>query len=710
MTVHTAHRISSQLRQSGKIQTHHQDRLAIIYIRQSTLQQVERHGESTKLQYGLVEKAIQLGWSKDKIIVIDDDLGRSGSNAEGRPGFQRLVAEVGLDHVGLVLGIEMSRLARSCRDWYQLLEVCALFRTLIGDADGIYDPSVYNDRLLLGLKGTMSEAELHVIKQRMVAGKKSKARRGELGMQLPRGYVKRPSGEIIKDPDEQVQSVIARIFDLFEQFCTVNAVLKYLVTHHIQLPDRVRSGLQKGDLVWRRPNRTTLTNLLHNPIYAGAYVYGRRPTDPRKKKPGRPSTGRTVAKPAEWEILLKDKIPAYITWEAYERNLRQLAANSTLGIGAPREGTSLLAGLLICGRCGLRMSTTYSNNGNKLRYTCGRMLSDYAEPLCQSLVGNHLDEVIVQQLLEAIQPSALEISLSAAEDLEKERQSLLSHWHQQLERARYEVERAYRQFNAAEPENRLVVRTLEKKWEEALLAEEKLKQEHAQFLNTQPVALSQEERDAIRQLAADLPSLWHSSTTTVQERQAIVRLLIECVVVAIEGHTEKVFVEIQWSGGHKTQINITRPVAKLTQLSYYPELLERAKVLHEQGYNMSVIAGQLNREGWRPAKRKDHFNASMVATLIARRGVNSAKTTRSEQVARKLHEWTFRELSQKTKTPEPTLYRWMQKGWLKVRRAMDVSHQGIWLITANEEEIKRLASLKEKPRQWIYHSRVKKVH
>jgi len=277
-----------QVLSNTKIQYCHQDRLAIVYIRQSTLQQVERHGESTKLQYGLVEKAYQLGWRKEQVLVIDDDLGRSGSNAEGRPGFQRLVAEVSLDRVGIILGIEISRLARSCKDWYQLLEVCALFRTLIADTDGIYDPSSYNDRLLLGLKGTMSEAELHVIQQRMVAGKKAKAKRGELGMLLPVGYIRRLSGEIIQDPDEQAQSVIALVFDLFERFSTINAVLKYLVVHSIKLPHRERSGLLKGELVWKRPNRPTLNNLFHNPTYAGAYVYGRRPTDPRRKKPGRP--------------------------------------------------------------------------------------------------------------------------------------------------------------------------------------------------------------------------------------------------------------------------------------------------------------------------------------------------------------------------------------------------------------------------------------
>lgn len=694
----------------GKIQGHHQDRLAIIYIRQSTLQQVERHGESTKLQYGLVEKAYQLGWPKDRVIVIDDDLGRSGSNAEGRPGFQRLVAEVGLDRVGMILGIEMSRLARSCRDWYQLLEVCSLFRTLIADTDGVYDPASYNDRLLLGLKGTMSEAELHVLKQRMVEGKKAKARRGELGMQLPRGYIKRPSGEIVKDPDEQVQSTIQLIFELFDKFSTLNAVLKYLVKNKIKMPDRERLGLQKGDLKWSRPNRPTLSNLFHNPIYAGAYVYGRRPTDPRRKKPGRPATGRTVAKPSDWGVLIKDKVPAYITWEQYERNLRQLAANSMYGIGASREGPSLLSGLIICGRCGLRMSTYYTNNSNKLRYSCSRMAVDYGESLCQSLVGDPLDKLISQQVLEALKPSALDVSLQVAEDLEQERKNLLNHWEKQLERARYESERAYRQYNAAEPENRLVARTLEKRWEEALSAEEKLKQEYVVFLDEQPTTLTAEEREAIRQLAFDIPALWSAPTTTATERQEILRLLIERVIIAIEGNTEKVFVEIHWMGGHKTHANLVRPVAKLMQLSYYTELLNRATELKKSGKDFTEIANILNEEGFKPPKRQEAFNKGMIHTLLSRMGVTSNKKTRSQQVARLQNEWTFRELSQMTNVPEPTLYRWMQKGMLTARRVLEVSHNGVWLITADEQEVKRLATLKDQPKQWIYHSRVKKVN
>lgn len=322
----------------SKIQGHHRDRLALVYVRQSTLQQIERHQESTRLQYGLVDRAQALGWAPSRVEVIDQDLGQSGRSVEGRPGFQRLVAEVSLDHVGIVLGVEMSRLARSCRDWHQLLEVCALFGTLIGDLDGVYDPSEYNDRLLLGLKGTMSEAELHVLKQRMLAGKQAKAARGELGMAVPMGYFRRPSGEVTKDPDAQAQSAIELIFTQFERRGTLNGVLQYLVHHQIQLPHRVRSGLAKGELEWHRPNRATLSNLLHNPIYAGAYVYGRRPVDPRRQQAGRPATGKTVADQQRWQVLLKDRLPAYISWEQFEHNLQQLKRNQNAVLGAPRHG------------------------------------------------------------------------------------------------------------------------------------------------------------------------------------------------------------------------------------------------------------------------------------------------------------------------------------------------------------------------------------
>jgi len=673
------------------------------------LQQVKRHSESTKLQYALVEKACDMGWSKEQVMVIDDDLGLSGANAEGRPGFQRLVAEVSLDHVGIILGIEMSRLARSCRDWHQLLEVCSLFRTLIADTDGVYDPGNYNDRLLLGLKGTLSEAELHVIKQRMLAGKKAKAKRGELGMQLAMGYIKHPSGETIKDPDEQAQSTITLVFTLFGRYRTINGVLKHLVNGNIQMPHRVRGGLSKGELEWRRPNRITLGNMLHNPIYAGAYVYGRRPTDPRKKKPGRPSTGRVTVKHEEWEVLIKNKLPEYISWEEYERNQRQLQMNSSQGPGSPRNGPSLLSGLVICGRCGLKMATIYSGQGNKLRYSCSSMATNYGEQVCQSLRGDHLDQLIKEKIMAAMQPSALELSLQAAANIKHEREQQQKHWRQQLERSHYEVERAYRQYNAVEPENRLVARTLEKKWEDALSEEAGLNQNYERQLREQPALLTASEQLEIESLASDIPYLWEAETTTQEQRQRIVRLLIERVIITVQGDTEKVHVCIHWKGGYQTESNFDRPVGKLEQLSYYKDLIERTANLYKEGNALTEIAAVLKEEKWRSPKQRGPFTAWMVRTLLLRRGLVSSKKNRSKNALREPNELTFRELSEATQIPEPTLYSWMRSGKLSARRDTTVSHNGIWLIKADKKEIKRLLEYRERPKQWIYRSRVQKV-
>ena len=446
---------------ADKVQSRHCDRLAIVYVRQSTLQQVERHQESTRLQYGLVERALQFGWSRERVVVIDDDLGRSGAAAAMNPGFQRLVAEVGLGRVGLVLGVEMSRLARSCRDWHQLLEICAVFDTLLADTDGVYDPGFYNDRLLLGLKGTMSEAELHLLKGRMLAGRRAKAERGELLFNLPRGYVRTPAGAIASDPDEQVQATIRLVFDVFERRRTINGVLRYLVDHQVHLPHRVRSGAARGELEWHRPNRYTLSEMLRNPIYAGAYTYGRRAIDPRRQVPGRPGTGRVATgAPA---VLIKDRVPAYISWDSFERNQAQVAANRSQHEGIARGGPALLAGLLVCGRCGQRMVTQYPNRGRFLRYSCSRLAVNYGAAACQSLSGRALDALVAGLMLEALQPAALEVTLQLLEDLELERAALHRQWQQRLERARYEVERARRQYDAVEPENRLVARTLEQR-------------------------------------------------------------------------------------------------------------------------------------------------------------------------------------------------------------------------------------------------------
>ncbi len=681
-----------------KIQRRHRERTAMVYIRQSTPQQVERHQESTRLQYALVDRAFQFGWARESIVVIDDDLGRSGASIEGRFGFQRLVAEVGLGHVGLVLGVEMSRLARSCRDWHQLLEICALFDTLIADADGVYDPASYNDRLLLGLKGTMSEAELHILKARMLEGKRAKARRGELGKPVPMGYARRPSGEVAFDPDEQAQATIRLVFDLFERFRTGGKVMRYLVDHGIRMPVRVPGGPRKGALEWHRVNRVSLYNLLTNPIYAGVYVYGARSTDRRRQKPGRPGTGRRSFRLEDVDVFLPDRLPAYISWEQYQRNQSQLRSNKAALTGVARAGQALLSGMLICGRCGLRMVAQYNNNGALARYACIRMACDYAEPVCQTLKAAPLDALVTRLVLQALEPAALEASVRAASDLACEREALERQWQHRLERARYQTERARRQYDAVEPENRLVARTLERQWEQALADQMRLEGEHERFRREQPQPLSPAEIAAIQLLATDVPALWHAATQ--EERQTIVRLLLERVLVEVIGGSEQVRVECHWHGGNRTAHQLIRPVARLDQLSTYKALLARVGELRREGLVAADVAAVLNREGWRPAKRCDTFNAQMVRKLVAKAGLAApGHRRRKRELPRQTDEWTIRQLADHLGMREPTLYTWVQQGRLR-SRLVQVGAAHVKLIHADAAEIAALKAILATPMPW----------
>lgn len=685
---------------SDKILGRHRDRLAIVYVRQSTVQQIERHQESTRLQYALVDRAFQFGWARETIVTIDDDLGRSGTTVEGRLGFQRLVAEVGLGRVGLVLGVEMSRLARSCRDWHQLLEICALFDTLIADADGVYDPANYNDRLLLGLKGTMSEAELHILKARMLEGRRAKARRGELGKPVPMGYVRQPSGAIAFDPDEQARATIRLIFELFERLRTVSKVMRYLVAHQIQLPVRVRGGARKGELEWHRANGPSLYNLFANPIYGGAYVWGARRVDRRRQQPGRPGTGRRPFRIEEAEVFLPGRIPAYISWEQYLRNQAQIRSNRADHRGPVRAGTALLSGLLVCGRCGLRMVASYNNNGHTSRYACVHMASSYAQPRCQSLKGAPLDALIARLVLQALEPAALEASLAVAGDLQAERQAVDRHWQLRLERTRYAVERARRQYDAVEPENRLVARTLERGWEEALAEQARLEADYEQFQRQQPQAASAAELAAITRLSRDLPAIWHADTTTQEARQTIVRLLLERVLVEVVDGSEQVRVQCHWHGGHRTAHALRRPVARLTALSTYQDLVARAGELHHAGHGSAAIAEILNQEGWRPAKRRDTFNAPMVRRLLLKAGVAEVKYRRRKpELQRAPDEWTIRELAEHIGMPESTLYTWVQQRRLH-SRLVPTGTGHAKLVHADAETIAALKAVRATPAPW----------
>jgi excisionase family DNA binding protein len=666
---------------SDKVRPRHRERLAIVYVRQSTLRQVQQHGESTRLQYALADRARQLGWHPGQVAVIDDDLGRSAASALDRPGFQRLVAEVGLGRVGLVLGIEVSRLARSCRDWHQLLEICALFDTLIADADGLYDPGTYNDRLLLGLKGTMSEAELHIMKGRMLEGRRAKATRGELVIGLPRGYVQRPSGEVALDPDEGVRSVIRLVFDVFERRRSARGVLTYLVEHDIGLPDRVRSGPCKGEIRWNRPNHATVADMLRHPAYAGAYVYGRRRMERRAQLPGKPHSGRRfIRAPEGWTVLRRDCWPAYIDWETYTRNQEQMAANRAKYDGVPRGGHALLGGLVHCGRCGRRMALAYHNNGREARYQCCREAVTFAGPRCQSLSAAPVDELVAQLILAALTPSAVEVSLQLAEDLELERAERRRHWADRLERARYETALARRRYEAVDPDMRLVARTLEREWEAALAADEALGAKHTREMAREPSRPGAAELAAIRQLAEDVPALWHAPTTTQKDRQAIARLVLERVIVRVEGASEHLEVACEWAGGVRTRHALVRPVRRFEQLRGSDQILSTIRDLRRQGCSAAIIADRLNAAGWHPPRRAA-FEAGMIQRLMFRHGMTADRPIWSRAVPRQPGaEWTLHEAAERLGIHRHTAYRWLRQGRLRGRLATR-GGQHIWLVT-----------------------------
>jgi DNA invertase Pin-like site-specific DNA recombinase/DNA-binding MarR family transcriptional regulator len=686
-------------RAEGKVQPWHRDRLAVVYVRQSTAAQVQDHAESTRLQYGLAGRAAALGWAPSRVLVIDEDLGHSASGADARPGFTRLVAEVGLDHVGIVLGIEMSRLARSGREWHQLLELCALSGALLGDLDGVYDPAEHNDRLLLGLKGTISEAELHLIRQRMWSGRIAKARRGELAVPLPAGLVRRPSGEVTLDPDEQVRSVVRLVFDLFERLGTVGAVLGFLADNRIQLGIRLREGPGRGELAWRRPSRAGVTNMLRNPAYAGIYAYGRSTLDRRRRRPGRPFTGRVRQPREQWAVFLPGVLPAYISIEQYERNMARMDANRSRAqsLGAVRDGPALLAGLAACGRCGSKMTVRYQRGpGARLHpvYVCSRAKSDYAAAQCQQLAGPPVDAHVTGLLLAAVAPAALEVSLAAAGRAEAQRDQVDRIWRQRLERAGYQAEQARRQYQLVEPENRLVARQLEKDWEAALAERQRLGEEYDRFTAARPRTLTAAEREQIRALAGDLPAVWDAPTTTDADRKQLIRHLVEQVRITVLGTSEEVDVEVTWAGGHRTAGRVTRPVAALSQLSYFPQLRQRAAELAAAGCTAAEIAGSLNAEGLRPPKRAAAFTQSSVRDLLGALGLQHARTPASRPELGE-HEWWLRDLAEHLGMSKVTLDAWIRRGW-----ADGYLHPEARLIAvrADPAEVERLRALHQVPR------------
>jgi DNA invertase Pin-like site-specific DNA recombinase len=692
---------------SAKLKSWHLDRSAVVYIRQSTPQQVLEHQESTARQYALTDRAVDLGWSRPQVQVIDDDLGKSGQSIEGRPGFQRLLAEVALDRVGLILGLEMSRLARSCKDWHHLIDLCARFRVLLADAESIYDPTEYSDRLLLGLTGMMNEAELHILKQRMYQGKLNKARRGELVVGVPVGYMNSPAGEVILDPDEQVQEIVRLVFDQFDRQGTVHGVLRHLIACGIRMPLRRRGGPDRGELDWRPPCRETVRHILRHPIYAGAYVYGFRPVDPRRRKPGSPKSGRGSGLPAEeCQVFLRDRHPAYISWERFEANRSRMAANRSRveSTGAVRDGAALLAGLVRCGRCGRRMYVRYRRSGGCPTYVCSTLHSVYGLPLCQSVSAIEVEAWVAQEVLGALRPAALGASLEAASHVDEQRRLVTRDWERRIERARYEADRAGRQYNACEPENRLVGRTLERRWDEALQAVRKAEEDFDRFLRAQPRVLEEADRARIRRLAAEVPTLWQAPTTTHSDRRQIARLLIDGVILTSDSTNDSVMARVEWAGGAVRERALPREVFCYKNLQQWKPLSERLAVLHGLEETPKVIATILDREGFRPPKRATRFTDGIVRRLLHELGLRLRVPRQTAAGVLSSGEVWLHELAQTLALSPYTLHGWRKRGWLHTRQLG--GRGGPWAVWVDTMELDRLRALKECPRLWNHQDRL----
>jgi len=604
---------------SAKITDRHLNKLAIVYVRQSSPQQVFDHKESRERQYAMADHAMALGWPSDRVLVIDEDQGRSGRTSGQRLGFQHLLAEVTMDHVGLVLGLELCRLSRSSKDWYHLVEICGVFGALLADQDGFYDPNDANDRLILGLRGTMSEVELFTMRNRLERGKLHKAERGELVLDVPCGYVKLPTGEVILDPDEQARSTVQLVFDKFDELGSFSRVYHYMRLNKICMGTRVHRGPRRGDLEWRPPTRALLGRMLHHPIYAGAYSYGRRRVDQKRMAAGAGKVRMRSAPMAEWRVLLRDRLPAYITWERYLANQRRLEQNRYRPgtPGAPRGGAALLTGVLTCGACGRRMHAGYRAK-SKPYYVCMRRKLEGSD--CRGLAAAAIDDVVARQVLRALEPAALELSLKAIENVNRDRDRLRRHWEQRLERASYEAQRAERQYNTVEPENRLVARGLERRWEESLRKQRDLQEEYDRFLKDQPLRLGEDERARILAVSGDVAALWNAPETTAADRKQVVRLLVERVVVHIRPDSQRVEVTISWRGGLMTHHEIVRSVSRYESLSDYDRLMDRVVELREDGLTIKEVAARLNDEGFRTPRSRKGYTSTSVRRLLSRRG------------------------------------------------------------------------------------------
>jgi DNA invertase Pin-like site-specific DNA recombinase len=599
-----------------KIKMTHLSRCVYVYVRQSTASQVRHNRESTERQYKLAHRAHLLGWPQSLVRIIDEDLARSGAATSDRTGFATMTTEVALGHVGLILSIEVSRVARNNADWYRLLDLCGVTDTLIGDEDGLYHPGLFNDRLLLGLKGTMAEAELHVIRARLEGGIRNKAARGQLRRGLPAGFIwGEQDGEVRLHPDQAVTEAIQCVFDKFTEMGSVRRVWLWLRSQKLVFPLQSNSF---PDIQWVTPTYTGIHQVLTNPVYAGAYVYGKTRQEHFVDQSGRLRKRiRRLPRP-QWQVLIKEHHQGFIDWNTYEMNQRRIASNTHptahQSAGAVREGAALLQGIATCGRCGRRLRVYYQGRHSTPGYYCtSNTLANGRGLHCLRVGGVQIDQAVCRAFLDAVAPAGIEAALVAEKTFEADQQAVLNQWRLKVERARYETQRAERRYRAVEPENRLVARTLEADWEKRLSELSAAEAELAQQQHQLPSRLTDEQRKRICSLGADLMRAWEAPTTTDRDRKELLRTLLEEVNITLERGQSKAHLVMRWKGGAISQIDLELKRCNTPPLRTDEDTIELVRRLAVH-YPDSVIAGIVNRQGRRTV-HGDRFTANKIGNL-----------------------------------------------------------------------------------------------
>jgi DNA invertase Pin-like site-specific DNA recombinase len=675
-----------------KISEQQQSKPAYIYVRQSTLAQVRHHQESTERQYALRKKALELGWSETSIRILDRDLGVSGAHTTGRADFKTLVADVSMGQVGAVFALEASRLARSNVDWHRLLELCALTRTLVIDEDGSYDPADFNDGLLLGLKGTMAQAELHFLRARLLGGKLNKAKKGELRFPLPVGFCHDENGHIVLDPDEEVRGAVSLAFRLFRETGSAFAVVQNFAKRALRFPKRAYGGAWNGKLVWGRLTHTRVLSMLKNPSYAGVYVFGRYQYHQQISTTGEIQKKMRAVPMPDWRVQLRQHHDGYISWDEFLENGKRLEKNRTNGeatmlSGPAREGLALLQGLLLCGNCGHAITVRYTGNGGIYpTYLCNRQRREgLATKDCMGFRCDLLDAAVSEEVLKALRPAELQLALGALRELEVRDQAILRQWQMRLERAEYEVALAERRYQEVDPSNRLVANTLERRWNEALLHLQDLKKQAAEFQRKEARVFTPEQKAKVLALAQDFPRLWHAPSTQAKDRKRMLRLLIKDITVNKLVEQRQLSVHIRWHGGACTDLFVQIPPSAAGRPRYRSPIVDRIRDLACSLLD-AQIADQLNREGCTSAKGKS-YTAKMIRWIRWRYQIPLARLKKSEEL-------TVQQVAKQFGVSDGVVYYWIEHNVIQARRLNPGMPCWITLTAADERKL----------RDWVRHS------